>query len=76
MQQLFTCHGHIMPCLVELLYNILLAGRHTVEIQVAGSQIEGSPFYVDVFDLNSIRLDNFRHGIVGEPAGFSGNRKF
>lgn len=43
-----------------------------MEIQVAGSQIEGSPFYVDVFDLNSIRIDNFRHGIVGEDAGFSG----
>ena len=40
---------------------------------MAGSQIEGSPFYVDVFDLNSIRIDNFRHGIVGDPARFSGN---
>ena len=44
-----------------------------MEIHVAGSQIEGSPFSVDVYDLNSIRIDNFRHGIVGEDAGFSGN---
>lgn len=51
----------------------LFAGRYKIDIQVAGSQLEGSPFYVDVFDLNSIRIDNFRHGIVGEPARFSGN---
>lgn len=48
-----------------------VAGRHRVDVQFGGSQIDGSPFFVDVFDLATIRVDNFRNGIVGEDAGFS-----
>lgn len=43
-----------------------------MDVQFAGRQIEGSPYYVDVFDLSTIRIDNFRHGTVGDEAGFSG----
>ena len=50
---------------------LCFTGRHTVDIQVAGNQIEGSPFYIDVFDLSSIRIET-RKGIVGETVGFSG----
>ncbi|KAL3847646.1 hypothetical protein ACJMK2_018548, partial [Sinanodonta woodiana] len=46
-------------------------GRHTVDIQYNGRQVEGSPYYVNVFDLKMIRVDNFRHGVVGDIAGFS-----
>ncbi|XP_052216529.1 filamin-B-like isoform X2 [Dreissena polymorpha] len=48
-----------------------VAGRHIINIQYGGMQIPGSPFYVDVFDLASIRVDNFRQGTVGDEAGFS-----
>ncbi|XP_069103438.1 filamin-B-like isoform X5 [Argopecten irradians] len=46
-------------------------GRHRVEVQFAGRQIEGSPFFVDVFDLLSIRVNNFQQGDVGEQASFN-----
>ncbi|KAK3589648.1 hypothetical protein CHS0354_015146 [Potamilus streckersoni] len=46
-------------------------GRHTVDVQYNGRQVEGSPYYVNVFDLKMIRVDNFRHGLVGDVAGFS-----
>ncbi|XP_060571832.1 filamin-A-like isoform X3 [Ruditapes philippinarum] len=48
-----------------------MPGRHTIDVQFSGVQIDGSPFYVDVFDLSTIRIDNFRHGTVGDEAGFS-----
>lgn len=51
---------------------VLISGRHTIDVQFAGVQVDGSPFYVDVFDLSTIRVDNFRHGTVGDEAGFSG----
>ncbi|KAL4220761.1 hypothetical protein ACF0H5_021155 [Mactra antiquata] len=47
-----------------------VAGRHTVDVQFGGRQVDGSPFYVDVFDLSTIRVDNFRNGLVGDEAGF------
>ena len=50
----------------------IISGRHTIDVQFAGVQVDGSPFYVDVFDLSTIRIDNFRHGTVGDEAGFSG----
>ena len=43
-----------------------------MEVQFGRVQVDGSPFYVDVFDLSTIRVDNFRHGSVGDEAGFSG----
>ncbi|XP_033731255.1 filamin-A-like isoform X2 [Pecten maximus] len=46
-------------------------GRHRVEVQFAGRQIDGSPFFVDVFDLLSIRVNNFQQGGVGEDASFN-----
>ncbi|XP_078312685.1 filamin-C-like isoform X3 [Crassostrea virginica] len=45
-------------------------GRHTVEVQYAGRQIDGSPFYVDVFDLALIRVEHFKQGGVDQRASF------
>ncbi|XP_062567856.1 filamin-C-like isoform X1 [Saccostrea cucullata] len=45
-------------------------GRHTVEVQYAGRQIDGSPFYVDVFDLAMIRVEHFKQGGIGQTASF------
>ncbi|KAK3094677.1 hypothetical protein FSP39_004809 [Pinctada imbricata] len=45
-------------------------GRHRVEVQYAGRAVDGSPFYVDVFDLATIRIQNFRQSGIGEPASF------
>lgn len=41
-----------------------------MEVQYAGQMIEGSPFYVDVFDLAMIRVDRFKQGGIGETASF------
>lgn len=49
-----------------------VVGLHRVEVQFAGRQIDGSPFYVDVFDLLSIRVTNFQQGGIGEQASFTG----
>ncbi|XP_021372144.1 filamin-B-like isoform X3 [Mizuhopecten yessoensis] len=46
-------------------------GRHRVEVQFSGRQVDGSPFYVDVFDLLSIRVNNFQQGGIGEQASFN-----
>lgn len=50
--------------------NLLASGRHTVEVQYAGRQIDGSPFYVDVFDLALIRVEHFKQGGVDQRASF------
>ena len=50
----------------------IVSGRHTVDVSFAGQQIQGSPFYIEVFDINKIRVDHFYSGSVGDPAGFSG----
>lgn len=52
------------------LMNLLASGRHTVEVQYAGRQIDGSPFYVDVFDLALIRVEHFKQGGVDQRASF------
>ncbi|KAH9509018.1 hypothetical protein Btru_048614 [Bulinus truncatus] len=45
-------------------------GRHSVDVMYGGQQIHGSPFYIDVFDIHKIRVNNFFHGNVNEKAGF------
>lgn len=50
----------------------VVAGRHRVEIYFGGQPIQGSPFYVDVFDIASIRVSRFSQRGVGEPASFDG----
>ncbi|ESO98829.1 hypothetical protein LOTGIDRAFT_231195 [Lottia gigantea] len=48
-----------------------VAGRHMVDVSFAGQQIQGSPFYIEVFDIARVRVDNFYNGNVNEPAGFT-----
>ena len=59
----------MLTCLTSPL-SLYVSGRHTVEVQYGGRQIDGSPFYVDVFDLATIRIQNFQNGGVGETASF------
>ena len=47
-------------------------GRHSVDVLFAGQRVKGSPFYIEVFDITKIRVDNFYNGNVGEQAGFTG----
>ena len=47
-------------------------GRHSVDVLFGGQRVKGSPFYIEVFDVTKIRVDNFFNGNVGEQAGFSG----
>ncbi|KAL8600676.1 hypothetical protein ACOMHN_006742 [Nucella lapillus] len=46
-------------------------GRHSVDVLFAGQRVKGSPFFIEVFDVTKIRVDNFFNGNVGEQAGFS-----
>lgn len=45
-------------------------GRHTVEILYAGQAIMGSPFYVEIYDPNKIRVEGERKGVVGQRIEF------
>ncbi|XP_046560616.1 filamin-C-like isoform X2 [Haliotis rubra] len=47
------------------------AGKHSVDVLFAGQQIQGSPFFINVFDINKIRVDNFYNGGLEETAGFN-----
>ena len=41
-----------------------------VEILYAGQAILGSPFYVEIYDPNKIRIEGGRTGSVGQPIEF------
>ena len=41
-----------------------------VEILYAGQAIMGSPFYVEIYDPNKIRIEGGRSGSVGQPIDF------
>ena len=47
-----------------------LSGRHTVEILCAGQPIMGSPFHVEIYDPNKIRVEGTRRGTVGQKMEF------
>jgi len=50
----------------------LISGRHTVEILHNGEAIMGSPFYVEIYDPNKIRVEGSRTGEVGEQMEVDG----
>jgi filamin len=41
-----------------------------VEILYAGQAIMGSPFYVEIYDPNKIRVEGTRKGMVGQRMEF------
>ena len=47
-----------------------LLGRHTVEILHNGQAIMGSPFFVEIYDPNKIRIEGTRTGTVNERMEF------
>lgn len=51
---------------------LLPIGRHTVEILHNGEAIMGSPFYVEIYDPNKIRVEGSRTGEVGGKMEFDG----
>ena len=51
-------------------YEMIITGRHTVEILYAGQAIMGSPFYVEIYDPNKIRVEGVKSGMIGETIGF------
>ncbi|CAI9737084.1 filamin-C-like, isoform X1 [Octopus vulgaris] len=48
-----------------------VAGRYGIDILYSSKQIDGSPFSVDVFDINKIRVEDLYSTAVDEPAGFT-----
>jgi len=51
-------------------YSSRFTGRHTVEILHMGMAIMGSPFYVEIYDPNKIRVEGTRTGLIGERMEF------
>ena len=47
-------------------------GRHVIEVTYAGRPINGSPFYVDVYDPSKVTVDNLRDCEVNSEASFDG----
>jgi len=47
-----------------------ISGRHTVEILHAGLAIMGSPFFVEIYDPNKIRVEGKKTGTIGERMEF------
>lgn len=46
------------------------AGRHKVEVHYNGQLIMGSPFFVEIYDPNKIRIEGHKMGVVGQPIEF------
>ena len=46
------------------------SGRHTVEILHNGQAIMGSPFFVEIYDPNKIRIEGTKTGRVNERMEF------
>ena len=55
-------------CIYELY--IFRLGRHTVEILYAGQAIIGSPFFVDNYDPNKIKVLGTPNSSVGQRVEF------
>lgn len=76
--QIYTQNGDKMPSrlttqadgIFRVEWTPVMPGQHRVEIYFAGQQIEGSPYYVDVFDIASIHVSRFNQRGVGQPASF------
>lgn len=48
------------------------SGRHVIEVTYAGRPINGSPFYVDVYDPARVIIDGLRDSEVNNETGFDG----
>jgi len=51
-------------------YSSMYTGRHTVEILYSGQPIMGSPFFVEIYDPNKIRVEGSRTGSVAQLMDF------
>ena len=51
-------------------YSSRFTGRHTVEILNNGQAIMGSPFFVEIYDPNKIRVEGMKTGMVNERMEF------
>ena len=51
-------------------------GRHKVTIRYADVDINGSPFFPEVYDTSLVRVGKIPDGVVGKPVHFDGKRKF
>ena len=59
MTQIYTCY-------------LTFLGRHTVEILYAGQAVMGSPFFVEIYDPNKLRVEGHRVGVIGDSMGIDG----
>ena len=62
----------IIIIIIIIIYRrrILWSGRHAVEILHNGQAIMGSPFFVEIYDPNKIRIEGTRTGTVNERMEF------
>lgn len=50
----------------------LILGCYFIDVHFGGHQIQGSPFTVDVFDINKVNVDALSSSNIGEQAKFVG----
>ena len=63
-------HHRTLPSHKYFHWVFLHSGRHTVEILYAGQAIMGSPFYVEIYDPNKIKVLGAPNSMVGQRVEF------
>ena len=61
-----------ISCNFRLFIFSFLTGRHKLQIQYADSDIQGSPFYPEVYDSSLVQVTASDQGIVGYPVELKG----
>ena len=51
---------------------MLATGQHEVAVQYADADIQGSPFYPEVYDVTQVIVGYSEDGLVGQQVVFDG----
>ena len=49
-----------------------VAGRHLVHVQLNGQEIKGSPYIMNVFNVQVVKLKSMQGGFIGQPTRLEG----
>ena len=53
-------------------YFLFCQGRHTVRVLYADVDVMGSPYTVNVYDVNNVRVGRIPDGVLNKPVIFEG----
>jgi filamin len=54
-----------------LIFFLIYLGDHSIEVKLAGSHVEGSPFLLKAYDATKVKVTDINSGPVGKPVYFS-----